>query len=803
MRADHDTSNYVGRAEPSRRGAAQVSGQVRYADDYVFPRQLYAHFVRSPHASASIEAIDLSGASRIHGAVLALDGAAVARDVDPIPHPCGPALLGGHEIPFYPLAHGAVMYEGQPVAVVVAEDKDAAAEAAGRVKVEYKTRKPVIDMDAALAPDAPLVVPEWGTNEMAAMPLVDGDVDSAFAAAAHLVRSNIHLHRYSTQPIETRVYNAVWDGEEGLITLYATTQSPHSLRHFISKSLRMPENRIRVIAPLNGGSFGLKMHVHPEEPLLCHLARRVRRPVKWVETREECLMFGSREQRHDIEMALDDEGRVLAIRDRIRTNVGAPAPNLGWCMSLITGLTMPGPYDIPNIDLTVQVAATNKAPWNSARGYGKEGAAAALEFMMDKAARQLGMDPVDIRKRNFITADDFPKKSPTGIILDSGDYAGALDKALEAVDYSGLRVRQDALRADGRYLGIGFAYEMCPEGGTMPGTLAIGYDTATVKIDASGHVTVSTGVTDPGSGNATGIAQIVADELGVRIEDIRVIQGDTDTTPFGGGNYSSRSLVLGGAAAALSARKVRAMLSQVAAKMLDVPEAELRLADGRFTALTSNHSLSIGEVAWAAYTHNNDDIASFITPPIEATSTSRSETLDHNGDEKGRMNGYATFSNGAYIAVVEIDVETGQTTILDLVTAHDCGKVINPMLVEGQICGAIAMGLGGMITEDQRYSESGRMMTRDLADYVMLRALDMPPLTILHHDCPSPHTALGAKGAGESGVGGAAAALVNAVNDALAPMGVEMSNFPVTASNVWTAIQGAKQRAERPTGLVA
>lgn len=803
MQADTGRLSYVGKAEPNRRGTAQVSGQVKYADDYVFPGQLYAHFIRSPHASATIRSVDLSGAKRIHGIVLALDGDGAAQTMDAIPHPCDPVLVGGKDIAHYCLARGHVAYEGQAVAVIVAQDKDSAIEAAARVTIDYQVHKPVISTAEAMAPDAPRVVPEWDDNILVAMPIVDGNCPDAFDAADHIVRGSVDIHRYSTQPIETRVYNALWNGEDDMITLYTTTQSPHSLRHFVSKALRMAENRIRVIAPLNGGSFGLKMHVHPEEILLCELARRTRKPVKWVETREECLMFGSREQRHDLEIAFDQDGRMLAIRDRVNANIGAPAPNLGWCMCLVTGVTMPGPYAVSNLDVHINVAVSNKAPWNSARGYGKEAAAVALEYMMDKAARELDIDPAEIRMRNFITADQFPKKSSTGVILDSGDYAGALTKALDAINYRDLRERQVQMRLEGRYLGIGIAYELCPEGGTMPGTLAIGYDTATVKIDASGHVTVCTGVTDPGTGNATGIAQMVADELGVLIDQIRVIQGDTETTPFGAGNYSSRSLVLGGGAAVMAAAEVKEMLSQVAARMMKVPQSELKIEDGMFTAPSTNVKLTIGEVSWAAHTHNNDDIASFITPPLEVTRTCRSKSLNHNPDEKGRMNGYATFSNGAYIAVVEVDPDTGMVTVLDMVAAHDCGKAINPLLVEGQISGALAMGLGGVLSEQQLYSEGGRMLTRTFADYVMPRALDMPSLHLLHHDCPSPHTPHGAKGAGESGVGGSFSAIFNAVNDALSPFKAEISEFPATSANIWKAIQDARQTHPSAQGELA
>lgn len=791
-------SPYVGSPEPNRRGFAQASGQVRYADDIVLPGQLYAQFVRSPHASAKIKSVDLSGTRRMHGVVAAMDGEEVARLMGPIMPAFDAALVGGKAVDLYSLARDHVMFEGQMVAVVVAEDKDTAAQAVAAIKVDYDVLPPVIDVNEAAAPDAPRVVPEWDSNVWIAAPMTDGDCDQAFATAAHVIEADISIHRHSAQPMETRAYNAIWDEEDGMVTLYATTQAPHSLRHNLSVTLGLAENRVRVIAPLNGGAFGLKTHCHPEEPLLCLLAMRIKRPVKWVETREECLMIGAREQQHSIALALDENGRLLGVRDHFRANVGAPAPNLGWPMAYTSMITLPGAYDVSNIDFHLEIVVTNKAPWNAYRGYGKEAANYAIEFALDKAARRIGIDPVELRMRNFIPSDQFPSQRPTGLIFDSGDYVGSLAKAAQAANYETLRAKQKQWRAEGRHIGIGVAYEVVPEGGSLPGSLLFSYDSSTVRLDASGEVTVSTGVTDPGTGNATGIAQMVADVFGIAIEKVRVVQGDTERSPFGGGNFSSRSLVLGGAAAVMASRQILEMLGKVAANLLGVSADAVRFSDGFFATGTSNETVTLREVCWAAYTHNNDPIGSVITPPIEVTATTRCDDLRHTPDEKGRRSTFNTFSNGAFIVTIELDPETGHVEILDVTATHDCGKAINPLLVEGQMYGGLAMAIGGMLSEEQCYSESGHMLTRDFADYVMPRALDMPPVTFLHHNVPSPHTPHGAKGAGESCVGGAAIALVNAVNDALAPFGAEISSFPITAPNIWHALQKAKgsNRAE-------
>jgi aerobic carbon-monoxide dehydrogenase large subunit len=793
--AEANQELYVGRSTPSLKGAAQVSGRVKYTNDFNFPGQLYAQYVRSPYASAIIRSVDLSGALKFHGVLLALDGEMIKQQLNPIPHGFDPGAIGGNSVDIYCLAVGSVCYEGEPVAVVVASDKETAAEAAKRVRVDYEIRAAVVEAEQAKKPDSPLVIPKWGTNVMIALPFVDGDAEAAFKSADHIVKAKIKIHRFSTQPIETRAYNAVWDDEEEMVTLYATAHSPHVLRYYLSRTLRLSENRIRVIAPASGGTFGLKMQGLPEEALTCHLARLCRKPVKWVETREECLQIGSREQEHEIEFALNDAGRVLAIRDQAVANVGAPSANLGWCMAYLTGLTMPGPYDIPNMDVHIDVVVSNKAPWNSARGYGKEATALALEFMMDKAARQLGIDPVEIRLRNYIQASAFPKKTPMGLHLDSGDYAGATLKALEEVGYADFRARQPELRRQGRLVGIGVAYEIVPEGGALPGSFLSGFDTATVKVDPSGSVTVTTGVTDPGTGNATGIAQIVADELGVQLDNIRVVHGDTATCPYGVGNYSGRSIINGGGAAALAARRVRALVVKVAAAMLEVPDESIQIVSGTVSsAAKPERSLTLAEVSFVAHTHPHD-IASCIEPPLEVTSTCRPDWINHVPDEKGRINTYTSYANGAYVAAVEIDPETGVVTLLRIRATHDCGKIINPSMVEGQVSGAIAFGIGGMLGEQILHGENGKQITRTFGDYVMPRALDIPYIGISHHNVPNPVTLFGVKGAGESGLGGSAAALVNAVNDALAPLGVEVTEFPLSAQNVWKAIQRSSTKS--------
>ena len=795
--------SYIGKSVRSYKGRAIVRGRAKYTADYKFYGQLYASILRSPHASARVKMVNLREASRMPGVVLALDGKMAAEHMDPIPHYYDPALLGGNSLDVRCLATDAVHYQGHPVAVVVANDPKTAALAVRRIKVAYEVRKPVIDAQEALQTDAPRVVEEWDSNVLVSYPFQNGDVDAAFGKADHVVSARLKIHRHSVQPIETRAYNATWDGEDNIITLYATVQSPHPMRYVISKVLRLPENQLRVVAPHSGGSFGLKMHCLPEESLICLLAKLTQRPVKWMESREECLLIGSREQEHQMEMALTREGRVLGLRDSFVANIGAPSATAGWCQAYLTGLTMPGPYDISNIDVAMTAVVTNKAPWNAARGFGKDGTAIVLELLMDKAARKIGLDPEEIRYRNFVQPEDFPKSTPTGLKLDSGDYEGATRKALELAGYEALREEQVRLRAEGRLVGIGIGYEVVPEAGSSPGTFFAGFDSTTVKLHPSGKVTVATGVTDPGTGNAIGIAQIVADELGVLLEDIRIIQGDTETCPFGLGNYAGRSIIMGGGAAAIACRELREKLQELVASIHKVSPDSVNISRGEIrSSERPDIATTVAEISYLAHTHSSG-IASHVKPPLESTATCQPGWIRHDPDAKNRLKSYTCFANGAYLVVVEIDRETGVLNLRKIALAHDCGKVINPNLVEGQIAGAVAMAISGMISEHQVYSEAGKAMTRGFGDYVLARALDIPEMIMAHHDVPNPVTLYGVKGAGESGLGGTAAALLNAVNDALSPLGAEITELPLSPEHIWKAIKNTSNVQTSGTKVTA
>lgn len=790
---------YVGQSVRRIDGAALVTGQARFVSDLAFPGLLHVALLRSPYAHARIRRVETAAATAMPGVVAVLSGEDVRRHTDPIPHRVDPASVGGRRAEVWALAPEEVLYAGQGVAAVAAETLEQARAALAHIRVEYEPLAVVLDAEEALRPDAARVVDGWPDNVLLVGRIRHGDVEGAMARAQRVVRATIRIHRYTTQPLEPRTYLAVPDPlGEGLV-LYATTQNPHQLRHMLAQTLRLPEHRLRIIVPRLGGAFGLKMIGHPEESLVCLFALLTRRPVRWVARREEELLIGGREQVHHVEVGCTAEGRIVAFRDRFVANVGAPYPTPGWGMAPLTAATLPCAYDVQDVDITYTLVATHKGPWTASRGYGKEAATVVMERVMDLVARACGLDPVDVRLRNLIAADAFPYRTATGLVLDSGDYPALLQRAVELAGYDRLREIQTRLRAHGRWLGVGVAMELTPEGGSLPRSLVAGYDSATVRVAPSGAVTVLTGVTSPGTGNETAIAQLVAEELGVPPESIRVVQGDTDLCPYGFGNYSGRSVIAGGTAAVLAAREVRAKMAQVAAALTGAPPDALRFRNGRIEVDADRlrdhrpRSVTFGEVAYVAYTQAYD-LARMIEPPLEATCTYRPPTIRHQPDAHGRINPYPTYSACAYVVAAEVDPETAVVQVREVTAVHDAGVVVNPALVAGQLRGAIAMGLGGALGEEVRYAPDGTPLTVSLGDYRMLRAPDLPPIVIEHRVTPSPHTLLGTKGGGEAGVGGAAAALMNAVADALAPLGVEVLALPLRPDVLWQAMQSALHR---------
>jgi carbon-monoxide dehydrogenase large subunit len=774
--------------ELRRDGEVLLAGGGQYVDDIQVLGMLRAAILRSPHAHARIAGIDVSRAAGMPGVHCVLTGEDALEHAGPLPHFFDPSIVGGKTAEFRVLAVDEVRWAGEPVAAVVAASLGDAEAALAAIDVTYEPLPSVVNTDAALANDAPLVFEDWGENVLIRLPFAEGDADAAMAAAEHTLAGELHIHRFQTAPLEPRGYVGWWDG--GRVTLYASTQNPHPLRTTLSTVLGVPETRVRVIATRLGGAFGQKFNGYAEEALVCVLSKLAGAPVKWIETRADALLIGAREMTHRFTVGFQSDGQVVAIHDEIHGNVGSLATWGGWSMTYPAGMTFPGPYRVKDYAIESTAVVTNKAPWNGARGYGKESACVALERMMDLVAAHLDIDPAEVRRRNFIPPDEFPYWT-TAKHLDSGNYEGALEQLLEMVDYDAVRAKQRAARAEGRLIGVGLGFELTPEGGDFAGSFVRGFDTSTVRLSPTGTATVLTGVTSPGTGNETSIAGLVAAELGIEPAAVEVVQGDTDACPFGFGNFSSRSLSAGGGAAVLAARELRERLRRAAAVLLDAEPSTLSIVDGGVVVdAPGGASLSFAEVCEQVY-RRAYAMPGLDEPLLEVTRVDKPENFQHVPDELGRMSAYPSFPYSAHLCVVEVDRELGLVDVKRYAYVDDCGVVISPRFVEGQLNGAIAMGLGGALWEELPYSEDGQPLARHLKTYITPRAPDLPTFEAGRQVTPSPYTTLGTKGAGETGVGGAMAAVTNAVNDALAPLGVSIDRLPLSAPNVLEALAAA------------
>jgi carbon-monoxide dehydrogenase large subunit len=776
----------VGQSIRRKDGDLILTGHGAYLDDLEFPGGvLHAALLRSPLPAARIRRMDTSAALARPGVRVVMTGAEAAAVTQPIPHFYDPAMVGGRSTVFHPLAVDVVHYAGEPVAAVVATSLHEAQAALRDIVVDYEPLPFVLDAAEALTPEAPRVFEGWEDNAVAHLPFAEGDAAAALADAPHTLSGEIAIQRYQTTPMETRGYVAAWS-PDGRLTMHASTQNPHPLRSHLAQVFGIGEQQIRVVATRLGGGFGHKFHSYPEEALVALLAQRAGAPVKWLESREESLLVGAREYLHRFEVAFDTDGTILALKDRMLANVGALGSSGGWAQAFVAGLTLPGPYKITHYDVEVVPVTTHKAPWNGARGFGKESATLLMERVVDLVAQRLGMDPADVRRKNLIPADAMPYWAAMKHI-DSGDYPAMLDEVLEAADYGGQRAEQSAARESGLLRGVGIAFELAPEGADLAGSLVRGHDTATVRMDRTGKATVLTGVTSPGSGNETGIAQMVAAELGIGVDDVRVVQGDTDLCPYGYGNFSSRSLTVGGAAAVLAARDVRATLAQAGAHLLQSRVEDCSFADGHVVDTATGQRLPMPEVVNAVMTLGGVGLG-IDESQLESTRTYSPENIHLVPDEAGRVSVYPSYAYSAHVATVDVDRETGLVTLRSFTGVHDCGTVINPMFVRGQFLGAITMGIGGALWEESVYGADGRLRSDSLKRYLVPRAPDLPWIDTRSRETPSPFALLGVKGGGESGVSGAIAAIANAVNDALLPLGVHVHEMPLSAPRVLRAI---------------
>jgi carbon-monoxide dehydrogenase large subunit len=684
------------------------------------------------------------------------------------------------------LADGQVRFTGEPLAAVVAASEEEAEDIADHVDIDIEAAEPVIDARAALAPGAPQLHAEAPGNVILEGTIVTPDFDKVWKSAHKTVRVDARSNRQNATPMEARGGHAAYDAATGRVTFTCTTQMPHLMRTAISDVLGIPESELRVIAPDVGGGFGQKMSLCAEYVVLVWLARKLKGTVAWTEDRRENLIAGfhSRDQYVTLEAAFDKEARLIALKADIAANVGAYScfPTTCGVEPLMAMAELPGPYDFRAYSCRARGVLTNTCTMAPYRGVSRPVITFVLERAMDKAAAAFDVDPVEIRRRNLIGA--FPYTSAAGLVFDEASYKKTLEMAVAAADVPAFRVRQKEMRAKGRFLGIGFATFSERTGYGSPAFAARGmeitpgWETVILNVDPSGCVEARIGSSPHGQGLRTALAQIIADEIGVAPQLIKVIHGDTDTTPYGWGTFASRSLVISGGASLIAARKVRAKLIKIASHLLEAATDDIVLEEGHAKVAGTDRSVSIAKMAREAYTQTHK-FKGEIEPGL-----TESGTYDPSG----------TFSNACHVAMVEVDAETGRTTIERYLVAEDAGRIINPMIADGQVHGGIAQGIGNALLEEIVYDETGNILTSTLADYLPPTAHEIPPIELHHMETPSTQSITKAKGLGEGGGIGAPAAIVNAINDALTPFGVQIDEIPATPQRIRAALR-AKEKA--------
>ena len=759
-----------------------LTGRGRYVDDLAPVRGVHVAIVRSVHAHARLLALRLDAARRAPGVVALLTG----EDAQRLCAPCRGILqhyTGMKTGAMLPLAVERVRYVGEPVVALAAESRAAAEDAAARVVVEYEPLAAALSPEAATAPGAPLIHPELGDNVIYETRLAGGDAEAALRAAPRVWRRRFTTGRHTGVPMEPRSLVAEFEPATRSLTVWMSTQVPHMMQAILAELFGLAEHRVRVIAPDVGGSFGIKIHVYQDDLAAIALAVTLGRPVKWVATRRESFLsdIHAREQTIDVEVGADAAGVLTGMKARI---VAAVGPYSAYPRSSVVEggqvlRLLPGPYRLRDYDGTLRVVAQNKVITSQYRAVGHPIAAAVTESLLDQIARDLGLDPAEVRRRNLVCPDELPWTSPTGNVYDSGSYQAALERLLRVARYDELRREQAKARVEGRHLGIGLAcfLELTGPGAQfygVGGAPISGHDGATLRLEPSGAVTALVGVTNQGQGTPTALAQIIGDELALPVDAITVLSGDTAVTPYGGGTWASRGMPIGGSATLLAARALAQKIRIVAGTLLEAHADDIELADAR-AAVRGAPDRALAYAELARTVHFRSNALKGLEPSLEAT-------VHYTNPQAW------TFTNGAHLAVVEIDVETGRVRVLRYVAVDDCGRIVNPALVEGQIAGGVAQGLGGALFEHCAYDADGQLLTATLMDYAVPTAADVPPLELHHLETPAPSIAGGFKGAGEAGTTGAPAAILNAVNDALAPFGVLISDQPITPERVLRAL---------------
>jgi carbon-monoxide dehydrogenase large subunit len=778
------STHYVGVSVPRREDFRFLTGTGMFCEDITLTGMLYASIVRSTLAHADIISIDTEAARAQPGVVAVFTAADFSDDeMRTIPTDWTLPIMDG--IPDrYPLARDAVKYVGEAVAVVIAESRAQADDAAYFVDVEYTERPAVVDTEAATHEGAPLVHDRYERNTSYVWHHGTGDWDSVAATADHVVDVRLVNQRVHASSLEARVSIADYQVGTGTLTLYLGTQNVHVVRRNLSIALGIPENRIRVVTPAVGGAFGSKLCLYPEDVIVSAVSRRLRKPVRWAETRAEHFTgtSGGRDHVEYVSLAADDQGKIQGLKVTTYANLGAYVSGMGAGIPVVAGMAYPGVYDITVADVDIHGVFTNTSTTETYRGAGRPEAAYLIERAVDELAAKTGIDRVELRRRNFIQPHQFPYANATGMTYDSGDYEKALDKALEMIGWDEMLAEHEVARTQGRIVGLGLSVytEFCGFGESKQLQL-IGFDRATweqsvVTVTRTGSVIVQVGIDAAGHGHETSIAQIVATELGLDIDDVEVLQGDTDIVHFGTGTFNSRSMSSAGTAAALAARKIMAKATSLAAHMLDTESDEIVYKDGVFSVgQDGDRQLSFEEVAVTAWL--GIDLPERMEPTLKEIAVFDPPAF--------------TSPFGVHIAAVEIDPDTGAVAIDRYVAVDDCGNQINPQLVNGQIQGGVAQGIGQALYEGLVWDEDGQPMSTSFMQYAVPRAHHMPRLETGHTITPSPVNPLGVKGVGESGAIGSQPAVVNAVMDAVRRLGVGNLDMPLTPAKVWSALQEA------------
>lgn len=779
MTVENSTKTWIGSSPTRLNGLAYTKGQVRYSADLIPAGSLHVALVRSPFRRAAIKTISKDRALEMEGVVAVVDGAEIAAVSDPVPPAFPfPSPNTGRPVLGHCLAVELTSYAGQAVVAVVAKSPHAAEAAAERVEIDYEELVGVETAEEGLLPSSPIVHEGWTSNVVGEDRIFAGDTELAFRQADVVVEGEVEVRPSTVAAMEPICYIGSWDVQQQRLTVTGTFQNPHTSRWQIATALRVDETDVRVVAPAMGGGFGFKMAGHPEEFLVSVLSRMLGQPVAYVENRRDTLAGHCREQRHRFKIASTRDGRITAFEDVFIADVGVVGPCNGWTMPLVTGTVFPTVYDIPNVSVRGTVAASNKAPWRPIRGYGKEIANLVMERSIETLAAKLEIDPVELRLRNVHPPEALPRPLPSGLNVDSGDYPTALRELKALFGYDEWCKRRDETRSSEIRIGVGVGVELTPEGGARPGAFPSGFETASIRMSPTGKVEISIGVTSPGSGNETGLAQIVADVLGLRPDEIRVRQGDTDAVPVGTGNASSRAILYGGPAAHLAAIDLRDKLAICASNLLSVDVAEVSFEEGH-AIVSDGRKASLAELAFGAHTRPFT-VAKGVQLPLEATRSYQPSNVRVAPDANGRIATYSSFPYSAHAVAVQLDTGTGHVKVLDIATVHDCGVMINPTLVTEQLKGAVVMGIGAALWEELKHDAHGLLLTDRFKSYLLPRATDLPMIKVGHMCTPSPFHPLGLKGAGESGLAGALAAAINAVSDAIRPGGATLTVVPMT-----------------------